>query len=86
MALGQGMPSGSMDAVTAALERRSQGGSTPALNQQTSQAPTSPNIPYPNIPSGGSGIPKTDMGSSSEPDGENTLIIKAFSKYLNRFN
>lgn len=84
MALGQGMPDGAMDAVSAALQRRSQGGNAPMLNQQTSVAPASPQIPTPQMPQGTSAMPSGGGTGGSMPGSENELIIKALSKYLNR--
>lgn len=77
------------DAVQAALARRQQGGSTPALNQTSQAAPTNqPNLNPPALPTGGQGMPSPSGGAPASQMGlptespEAQTIIKALTNRL----
>lgn len=80
-------------AVQEALARRQQGGSSPALNQVSSAAPTSqPGMTPPSIPGGG-GLPAPSptgapAPSAGLPEGssEAQTIIKALSNRLSNLS
>lgn len=72
-----------MQSIKNALARRQQGGSVPALNQQSGASPTA--APLPAEPQGGLPMPQGDIAPPTQqtaPNPESRLIVSALKDRL----